>query len=126
MANGNPRRTVSQDAPLTVVRDRLLDALGDPTRRAILERLRDGPRPVVEIADGLPVGRPAISQHLKTLKEAGVVVDEPVGTRRLYRVNPDAMDELQRYARSFWSAAMTRYARAAQREREAGAPRDNE
>ena len=58
------------------------------------------------------MGRPAVSQHLKLLKEAGLVVDQPVGTRRLYEINPDAMMELQRYARSFWSAAMTRYARA--------------
>jgi DNA-binding transcriptional ArsR family regulator len=114
--NGNPTRTVSQGAPLvTAMTDRLLDALGDRTRRAILERLRDGPQPVVEIARGLPVGRPAVSQHLKLLKEAGLVTDEAIGTRRLYEINPEAMAELERYARSFWSAAMTRYARAARR-----------
>jgi DNA-binding transcriptional ArsR family regulator len=128
MTNGNSPRTVRQDAPLSRVgaADRLLDVLGDPTRRAILERLRDGPQPVVEIARGLPVGRPAVSQHLKTLKEAGVVVDQPVGTRRLYEVNPEAIAELLRYARSFWSAAMTRYARAAQRESETGATRSDD
>jgi DNA-binding transcriptional ArsR family regulator len=93
----------------------MLDALGDRTRRAILERLREGPRPVVEIARGLPVGRPAVSQHLRQLKEAGLVVDEAVGTRRLYAIEPAAMEDLERYARSFWSAAMTRYARAARR-----------
>jgi DNA-binding transcriptional ArsR family regulator len=106
--------------------DQLFDALGDRTRRAILERLRDGPRPVVEIARGLPVGRPAVSQHLKLLKEAGLVTDQAVGTRRLYELNPDAMAELQRYAQSFWSAAMTRYARAAAREGTIGAPRSDE
>jgi DNA-binding transcriptional ArsR family regulator len=95
--------------------DQMLEALGDRTRRAILERLRDGPQPVVEIARGLPVGRPAVSQHLRQLKEAGLVVDEAVGTRRLYAIEPAAMEDLERYARSFWSAAMTRYARAARR-----------
>jgi DNA-binding transcriptional ArsR family regulator len=128
MTNGTSSRTVSQDAPLgdPEIADRLLDVLGDRTRRAILERLRDGPQPVVEIARGLPVGRPAVSQHLKLLKEAGLVVDQPAGTRRLYEVNPDAMAELQRYARSFWSAAMTRYARAAQREGVTGPPSSDE
>lgn len=128
MTNGNSARTVSQDAPSgdREFADRLLDALGDRTRRAILERLRDGPQPVVEIARGLPVGRPAVSQHLKMLKAAGLVVDQAVGTRRLYEVNPDAMAELQRYARSFWSAAMTRYARAAERESASSAPRLDE
>ena len=115
MTNRNPPRTVSQDAPLGASTNRLLDALGDRTRRAILERLRAGPQPVVEIARGLPVGRPAVSQHLKLLKEAGLVTDRALGTRRVYDVNPDAMADLERYARSFWSAAMTRYARAARR-----------
>ena len=102
--------------------DTVLEALGDGTRRAILERLRDGPQPVVEIARGLPVGRPAVSQHLKVLKEAGLVIDQAVGTRRLYRVDPDGLKDLEDYARSFWSAALTRYGRAARRESEA-APR---
>lgn len=100
-------------APNSAAADRLLDALGDGTRRAILERLRGGPQPVVEIARGLPVGRPAVSQHLKQLKAAGLVTDRAEGTRRLYEVDPAALEELERYARSFWSAAMTRYARAA-------------
>ena len=117
MANGNSGRTVSQDAPSPFLPDQVLEALGDRTRRAILERLRDGPKPVVEIAKGLPVGRPAVSQHLKALKEAGLVVDQASGNRRIYRVNPDAMAELERYARSFWSAALTRYARASDKGR---------
>jgi DNA-binding transcriptional ArsR family regulator len=103
--------------------DLVLDALGDRTRRAILERLREGPKPVVEIARDLPVGRPAVSQHLKVLKEAGLVVDEAVGTRRVYRVNPDGLKGLEEYARSFWSAALTRYARAGRRESETAAVR---
>ena len=95
--------------------DVVLEALGDRTRRAILERLRAGPQPVVEIARGLSVGRPAVSQHLKVLKEASLVVDQAVGTRRVYQINPDGLETLQDYARSFWSAAPTRYQRAAQR-----------
>jgi DNA-binding transcriptional ArsR family regulator len=91
----------------------VLDALGDRTRRAILERLRAGPQPVVEIARGLPVGRPAVSQHLKVLKDAGLVMDQAVGTRRVYQVNPEGLEELQHYARSFWSTALTRYQQAA-------------
>ena len=93
----------------------MLEALGDGTRRAILERLRDGPKPVVEIASGLSVGRPAVSQHLKVLKEAGLVTDRAAGTKRIYGVNPEGMATLREYAQSFWSAALTRYARAAER-----------
>jgi DNA-binding transcriptional ArsR family regulator len=96
--------------------DAVFEALGDRTRRAILERLRAGPQPVVDIARGLPVGRPAVSQHLKVLKEAGLVVDHAVGTRRVYEVDPGGLQGLEDYARSFWSAALTRYQRAARRE----------
>src|SRR5262245_47248527 len=95
--------------------DVVLDALGDRTRRAILDRLRAGPQPVVEIARGLSVGRPAVSQHLKILKEAGLVTDQAVGTRRVYQIRPDGLETLEDYARSFWSAALTRYQRAARR-----------
>ena len=120
--NGTPSRTVSQDAPSPSFSfDAVLEALGDGTRRAILERLRDGPKPVVEIARGLSVGRPAVSQHLKVLKEAGLVIDRAAGTRRIYGVNPDGMASLREYAQSFWSAALTRYARAAERARDAQA-----
>lgn len=90
-------------------------ALGDRTRRAILERLRDGPLPVVDIAHGLPVGRPEVSQHLKVLKEAGLVRDQAIGTRRVYQINPDGLNGLAEYAQSFWSAALTGYQRAAAR-----------
>ena len=71
--------------------DLVMDALGDRTRRAILERLREGPQPVVEIARGLPVGRPAVSQHLRVLKRAGLVSDRAVGTRRVYEVSPEGL-----------------------------------
>ena len=93
--------------------DLVLDALGDHTRRAILERLRDGPKPVVEIAQGLPVGRPAVSQHLKVLKQAGLVSDRAVGTRRVYEVDPKGLEAAQRYLGSFWSDALSRFKRVA-------------
>jgi DNA-binding transcriptional ArsR family regulator len=118
--NGKSSRTVRQYAPSGSY-DAVLDALGDATRRAILERLRDGPKPVVEIARGLPVGRPAVSQHLKVLKEAGLVTDRAVGTRRIYGVDADGMASLRDYAQSFWSAALTRFARAAERGHQANA-----
>jgi DNA-binding transcriptional ArsR family regulator len=112
--NGKSPRTVLQDAPSWPY-DAILDALGDPTRRAILDRLREGPKPVVEIARGLPVGRPAVSQHLKVLKQAGLVADRAVGTRRIYAVDADGMATVSDYAQSFWTAALTRYACAARR-----------
>ena len=119
--NGTSSRTVSQDAPFAAASHAVLDALGDGTRRAILERLRDGPKPVVEIARGLSVGRPAVSQHLKVLKEAGLVTDHAAGTRRIYQIDPAGMESLRDYAQSFWSAALTRYARAAERAARSGA-----
>lgn len=88
----------------------VLDALGDPTRRAILERLRQGPRPVGEIADGLPVSRPAVSQHLRVLKEAGLVVDRRDGTRRLYAVDPGGLAVLRAYLESLWQESLDRFA----------------
>jgi DNA-binding transcriptional ArsR family regulator len=96
--------------------DLVLDALGDRTRRAILETLRDGPKPVVEIARDLPVGRPAVSQHLKVLKEAGLVIDQAVGTRRVYEVDRDGLEAAQRYLGSFWSETLSRFKGAVERE----------
>ena len=84
-------------------------ALGDRTRRAIFERLVDRPRAVGELARGLPVSRPAVSQHLKVLKDAGLVVDEPSGNRRIYRINPDGLAELRADLDRFWSGALTAY-----------------
>lgn len=101
-----------QDAPRRDV-GAVLDALGDPTRRAILERLRHGPKAVVEIARDLPVGRPAVSQHLRVLKEAGLVSDQAAGNRRIYGVDVEGMASVRDYAQSFWSAALSRYGRAA-------------
>jgi DNA-binding transcriptional ArsR family regulator len=94
-----------------------LDALGDPTRRAIFERLRSGPRAVGEIANELPVSRPAVSQHLRVLKEAGLVTERRNGTRRLYRVDPDGLAELRDYFDAFWNEALTAFKAAAEDER---------
>ena len=92
-----------------------LDALGDRTRRAIFERLADGPLAVGEIARGLPVSRPAVSQHLKVLKAAGLVVDEAAGTRRLYRLDPDGVGAVRAYLDRFWNQALAAFKEAAER-----------
>jgi DNA-binding transcriptional ArsR family regulator len=84
-------------------------ALGDPTRRAIFERLVERPRAVGELAVGLPVSRPAVSQHLKVLKDAGLVADQPAGNRRIYRVSPDGLAELRADLDRFWSSALAAY-----------------
>ena len=83
-----------------------LAALADPTRRAVFERLRSGPQAVGEIARDLPVSRPAVSQHLKTLKEAGLVRDEARGSARIYRIHAPALAELRDWLDSFWSDAL--------------------
>ncbi len=86
--------------------DALLTVLGDDTRRSILRLLRDGPRPVGELVDALPVSQPAVSQHLKVLREAGIVEVEKDGRRRIYRVRPEGLEPLRAYVESFWSGAM--------------------
>jgi DNA-binding transcriptional ArsR family regulator len=95
-----------------------LDALGDPTRRAVFERLARGPRAVGEIAKGLPVSRPAVSQHLKVLKDAGLVTDRPDGNRRLYAVDPDGVQVLRDYFDQFWDEALAAFKEAAERDNE--------
>jgi DNA-binding transcriptional ArsR family regulator len=90
--------------------------LGDPTRRAIFECLRGGPRSVGEIANGLPVSRPAVSQHLRVLREAGLVSERREGTRRLYRVDPEGLRELRAYLESFWDEALAGFKAAAESE----------
>ena len=97
-----------------------MDALGDATRREIMERLRGGPRPVGEIAAGLPVSRPAVSQHLRVLKEAGLVAERRNGTRRIYRLDPDGLGELRDYFDDFWSEALAAFKAAAEEERRNG------
>jgi DNA-binding transcriptional ArsR family regulator len=81
-------------------------ALGDPTRLAILERLANRPRAVVDLARELPVSRPAVSQHLRVLKDAGLVIDQAVGNRRIYRVDPDGLAALRDQLDRFWSQAL--------------------
>jgi len=84
-------------------------ALADPTRRQIFERLAAGAKPVGELAEGLPVSRPAVSQHLKVLKEAGLVVDRRVGNRSIYQVNPDGVAAMRAYLEQFWKQALTAF-----------------
>ena len=91
-------------------------ALADPTRRAVFERLRSGPRSVGELADGLPVTRPAVSQHLKALRKAGLVRERREGTRRVYRVEPAGVEALRSYFDAFWSDALEAYRRSLERE----------
>jgi DNA-binding transcriptional ArsR family regulator len=89
-----------------------LGALGDPTRRAIFELLTIRPSAVGELAERLPVSRPAVSQHLKVLKEAGLVIDDAVGTRRRYRVNPAGVAALRDYLDRMWDTALSAFAAA--------------
>ena len=85
---------------------RAIAALADPTRRAIFERLRRGPQPVVALARGLPVSRPAVSQHLKVLKLAGLVADRAEGTRRIYEIDPAGLGALRAWLDQFWDASL--------------------
>jgi DNA-binding transcriptional ArsR family regulator len=91
-----------------------LQALGDPTRREIFERLTARPLAVGELAEELPISRPAVSQHLKVLKDAGLVFDRPTGTRRLYQVDPAAVAALREYFDSFWGHALASFRAAAE------------
>ena len=93
-----------------------LGALGDPTRRAILERLRGGPLPVVEIARDLPISRPAVSQHLRVLKDAGLVSERRDGARRLYRLDLNGLAALRVYLDAFWTDALAAFKDAAEAE----------
>jgi DNA-binding transcriptional ArsR family regulator len=94
-----------------------LTALGDPTRREIFERLAERPRAVGELADQLPVSRPAVSQHLKVLKEAGLVTDRAEGTRRVYSVDPRGLAELREYFDGFWTKALNNFKEVAEGDR---------
>ena len=96
--------------------DRVLDALGDPTRRAVFRRLRSGARAVGEIAEGMEVSRPAVSQHLKILKAARLVVDRAEGTRRLYAIDPRGVEQLRKWIDGFWDEALLAFKAAAERE----------
>ncbi|MGA3124044.1 MAG: metalloregulator ArsR/SmtB family transcription factor [Polyangiaceae bacterium] len=94
--------------------NRQLDALGDPTRRAIFERIAKGPLAVVEIARTLPVSRPAVSQHLRVLKDAGLVADRAEGTRRVYSIDQAGLAAVREYFDRFWDKALDAFRRAAE------------
>jgi len=100
-----------------------LAALADPTRRAVFERLRNGPRPVNAIAQGMPVSRPAVSQHLKVLKEAGLVADRPEGNRRVYYIDPEGLGALRGWLDQFWDGALASF--QAEVERSAGKEKES-
>ena len=105
---------------------RLISALADPTRRAVLEKLKSGPRPVGEIARDLPVTRPAVSQHLKVLKEAGLVADRSVGTRRIYYIDPKGLGAMRAWLDQFWEAALDAFKLAAEAEAQKSTKKENE
>ncbi len=86
-----------------------LDCLGDPTRRQVFERLRAGPLSVGEIAKGVPVSRPAVSQHLALLREAGLVIDRPVGTKRVYYIDPRGLSAVRAWFDQFWDQALASF-----------------
>lgn len=96
--------------------ERVLDALGDPTRRQIFRRLKGGARSVGQLADGLDVSRPAVSQHLRVLKEARLVTDRAEGTRRLYTVDSRGVEALRNWLDGFWDEALTAFKNAAEQE----------
>ncbi|QQA44067.1 ArsR/SmtB family transcription factor [Pelagovum pacificum] len=103
------------DQPSTPAAPHVIEALADPTRRAIVEALRAGPQPVCVIAGGLPVSRPAVSQHLKVLTDAGLARVTPRGNRRYYELAPEGVDSLRRYLDQLWDDALAAFARAAHR-----------
>jgi len=96
------------------------EALGDPHRRAILELLAHGGRSVQEIADGLPISRPAVSRHLRLLKEAELVSDTAAGTRHIYELRREGVDAVERYLRSVWGSAARRFTMTAENTRPRG------
>ncbi len=103
-----------------------IQALANPTRRAVFEQLRYGPSPVGELAAGLPVTRPAVSQHLKVLKNAGLVQERKMGTRRIYSVQVQGLTELRRYIESFWSDVLTAFEEQANQTGSLEARRNND
>lgn len=90
-----------------------ITALADPTRRIIIDRLRSGALSVGAIADGMTISRPAVSQHLRVLSDAGLLTVTPVGNRRLYAIAPDGVDQLRQYLDTLWDDALAAFARAA-------------
>jgi len=98
----------------------VLEALADPTRREIFEKLRNGESPVGALAEGMPVSRPAVSQHLKVLKEAGLVTERKDGTRRFYSVNRDGLADLRDYLEGFWEDVLANFAVHLERQQKSG------
>jgi len=106
--------------------DEAWTALGDPNRRAIVERLAERPRAVGELADELPISRPAVSQHLRVLKEAGLVAERAAGTRRIYRLNPAGVAALRDQLDAFWNRALAGYQDSARRQHRQTAAEEHE
>lgn len=96
--------------------NRVFAALADPTRRAIFEKLADEPQSVGSLAAGLPVSRPAVSQHLKALKDAGLVEDEARGTSRIYRIDPNGLGPIRRWLDEQWERSLANFKQVAERE----------
>lgn len=105
--------------------NRVVSALADPTRLSILEKLREGPRCVGEIANDMPVSRPAVSQHLKVLKDVGLVGDRSVGTRRIYYIDPKGLGAMRAWMDQFWEAALDGFKAAADAEGAKSAKKEN-
>ena len=99
---------------------RAFAALADPTRREVFQRLANGPRAVGELAEDLPVSRPAVSQHLKVLKEAGLVTDRAEGTRRVYQIDPQGLGQIRAWFDQFWDEALAAFAAEAERQENEG------
>ena len=100
---------------MTTYQLRALTALGDPTRQAIFERLGERPRAVGELARELPVSRPAVSQHLRVLKQAGLVLDRRAGSRRIYQLDPDGVGALRSYLDEFWNRSLAAFKAAVEK-----------
>jgi len=96
----------------------LIDAIAEPTRRAIVERLVDGPTAVSDLARDMPITRSAVSQHLQILKSVGLVTDRAVGTRRVYTVDPDALAVIRGYFDAFWTRSLATFREAAEQHQE--------
>lgn len=114
---------MSRQAAVMTKAEKALDAFGDPTRRRVFERLRHRTRSVREIADGMEVSRPAVSQHLRVLQEAGLVVVRAEGTRRLYSIEPRGIEALRGWLDGFWDEALGAFKEAAEREATKGRKR---
>jgi DNA-binding transcriptional ArsR family regulator len=95
---------------------KIFEALGDSTRQAIFEKLKDGPLAVVDIAKKLPVTRPAVSQHLKVLREAGLISSRSEGTRNVYQIDPEGVLAMRRYLDTLWDAALSSFKAVAEAE----------